>query len=54
MLDKIIDLNPELTKKELQDRLGIEFDNAVKRRVATKNDIEKIFRKYIDKFFENI
>ena len=52
MLDRIIDLNPELTKKELQDKLGLEFDKAVERRVATKLDIEKIFRKYINKFFE--
>ena len=52
MLDRIIDLNPELTKKELQEKLGAEFDLAVKRRVATKNDIEKIFRKYINKFLQ--
>ena len=52
MLDRIIDLNPELTKKELQDKLGLEFDKAKERRVATKNDIEKIFRKYIDKYLQ--
>ena len=52
MLDRIIDLNPELTKKELQDKLGAQFDKAVERRVATKSDIEKIFRKYINKFLE--
>ena len=52
MLDRIIDMNPELTKKELQDKLGAQFDKAVERRVATKNDIEKIFRKYINKYFE--
>ena len=52
MLDRIIDLNPELTKKELQEKLGLEFDKALVRRVATKSDIEKIFRKYIDKYFE--
>lgn len=50
MLDKIIDINPELTKKELQEKLGMEFEKAKERRVATKKDIEKIFRKYIDKF----
>lgn len=54
MLDRIIDLNPELTKKELQEKLGAEFDKAVERRVATKNDIEKIFRKYINRYFEAI
>ena len=52
MLDKIIDLNPELTKKELQDKLGFELEKAIQRRAATKSDIEKIFRKYINKFFE--
>lgn len=52
MLDRIIDLNPELTKKELQNKLGAQFDKAVERRVATKSDIEKIFRKYINKFLE--
>ena len=51
MIDKIIDMNPELTKKELQDRLGLEFDKAKERRAATKGDIEKIFRRYIDKYF---
>ena len=54
MLDRIIDLNPELTKKELQDKLGAQFDKSVERRVATKNDIEKIFRKYINKYLENV
>ncbi len=52
LLDKIIDLNPELTKKELQEKLGAEFDKAHQRRTAAKTDIEKIFRKYIDKFLE--
>ncbi len=52
MLDRIIDMNPELSKKELQDRLGVEFEKAKQRRVATKSDIEKIFRKYIDKYLE--
>lgn len=52
MLDRIIDMNPELTKKELQDKLGIEFDKAVERRAATKSDIEKIFRKYINKYLQ--
>ena len=52
MLDRIIDFSPELTKKELQDKLGAEFDKAVERRVATKKDIEKIFRKYIDRFLQ--
>ncbi len=50
MLDRIIDMNPELTKRELQEKLGVEFDKAVLRRAATKSDIEKIFRKYIDKY----
>ena len=52
LTDRIIDMNPELTKRELQDKLGVEFDRAVERRIATKNDIEKIFRKYIDKFLK--
>lgn len=52
MLDRIIDMNPELTKKELQDKLGMELDKAIERRIATKSDIEKIFRKYIDKYLQ--
>ena len=52
MLDRIIDMNPELTKKELQEKLGVEFEKAKARRIATKNDIEKIFRKFIDRFLE--
>ena len=54
MLDKIIDLNPELTKKELQEKLGLEFDKAIERRIATKNDIEKIFRKYLNRYLEKV
>ena len=54
MLDKIIDINPELTKKQLQDKLGVEFDKAKQRRMASKSDIEKIFRKYIDKYLEKV
>ena len=52
MLDKIIDMNPELSKKELQDKLGLEFDKVQQRRIAAKSDIEKIFRKYINKYLE--
>ena len=52
LLDKIIDMNPELTKKELQDKLGVEFDKAMQRKQATKKDIEKIFRKYLEKYLE--
>ena len=52
MLDKIISMNPELTKQELQDKLGLEFDKAKARKVASKADIERIFRKYIDRFLE--
>ena len=52
MLDKIISMNPELTKQELQDKLGLEFDKAKARKVASKVDIEKIFRKYIDRFLQ--
>ena len=52
MIDRIIDMNPELTKKELQDKLGLEYDKVKERRMITKADIEKIFRKYINKYFE--
>ena len=52
MLDRIIDLSPELSKKELLDKLGMEYDKAKERRLITKGDIEKIFRKYINKYFE--
>ena len=31
MLDRIIDLNPELTKKELQDKLAYEIKGILKR-----------------------
>ena len=54
MIDRIIDLNPELTKKELQDKLGVAFDKAIERRKVTKSDIEKIFRKFINKYFEMV
>lgn len=52
MLDRIIDLNPELTKKELQEKLGAEYDKVKETRAATKSDIEKLFRRYIDKFLQ--
>lgn len=54
MLDKIIDMNPELTKKQLQDKLGDKFEKVKKVRVASKKDIEKVFRKYIDRYFSKI
>ena len=54
MLDRILDMNPELTKKELQKKLGVAFDKAKQRRKATKIDIEKIFRKHIDKYLEGV
>ena len=51
MLDRIIDLNPDLTKKEIQEKLGLEYDRVKLKRIRTKKDIEKIFRKHIDKYF---
>ena len=54
MLDKMIDMNPELTKKQLQEKIGDQFEKAKEIRMASKKDIEKIFRKYIDKYFEKI
>ena len=54
MLDKIIDLNPELTKKQLQDRLGDKFEKIKKVRVTSKKDIEKVFRKYMDRYFSRV
>ena len=52
LLDRIVNMNPDLSKQELQDMLGVAFDKAKARRVASKADIERIFRKYIDKFFD--
>lgn len=54
MLDKIIDMNPDLTKRELQNKLGAQFDAVKIRRAASKIDIEKIFRKHIDKYLKQI
>lgn len=54
MLDKIIDLKPNLTKKQLQDKLGIKFDNKKKKVINSKVDIEKLFRKHIDKYLEKV
>ena len=54
MLDKIIDMNPELTKKQLQEKLGNQFEKVKETRMASKKDIEKIFRKYLDKYFNKI
>lgn len=54
MLDKIIDMNPELTKKQLQDKLGDKFEKVKRIRIASKKDIEKVFRKYMDRYFNKI
>lgn len=54
MLDKIIDINPDLTKKQLQDRLGQQYEKVKVKRVVSKQNIEQVFRKYIDKYFEKI
>lgn len=54
MLDKIIEMNPEMTKKQLQEKLGDKFDKVKEVRMASKKDIEKIFRKYMDKYFQKI
>ena len=54
MIDKIIDMKVDLSKKELLEKLGMAFDLAIERRKVSKNDIEKIFRKYINKYFEMV
>lgn len=54
MLDKLIDLNPDMTKKQLQEKIGDQFEKIKETRMASKKDIEKIFRKYLDKYFLRI
>lgn len=54
MLDKLIDLNPEMTKKQLQEKLGERFEKVKERRATSKKDIEDIFRKYIDKYLKQV
>ena len=54
MLDKIIDLNPELTKQQLQNKLGEKFDKIKTVKMSSKKDIEKIFRKYLDRYLDKI
>mgnify|MGYP004443190763 CR=1 FL=1 len=54
MLDKIMELNPNLTKQQLQDKIGDQYEKIKTVRTLSKKDIEKIFRKHMDKYFEKI
>lgn len=54
LLDKIIELNPDMTLQQLLDKLGRQFDYVKKVKFSSKKDIEKIFRKYLDKYLSQV
>ena len=54
MLDKIIEMNSNMSEKELKDLIGKRFDLSRAKSVATIAEIQKIFRKHIDKYLKGI
>lgn len=54
VIQKIIDLNASLTEEELKDMIGEQFTMVKYRNNATIEGISKVYRKYVDKYFNKI
>ena len=52
MLEKIIDLNMNLTEEELKQMIGDKFVIIKYRNIATIDEIQRIFKEHIDKYLE--
>lgn len=54
VIQKIIDLNASLTEDELKDMVGEQFTMVKYRNNATIDGIGKVYKKYIEKYFNKI
>lgn len=54
MLEKLIELNQELTEEELRKLLSSQFEVVKYKNLATLQEIQKIYKKHIDKYLEKI
>lgn len=52
MVEKIVQLNPELKLEELQEKIKRKYEVIKYRNLATTSEIQKIFKKNMDKFME--
>lgn len=54
MIEKLIDLNQDLTEEQLKDLLASKFEVVKYKNLATIQEIQNIFKKHIDKYEEKI
>lgn len=52
MLEQIVQLNPDMQLEELQEKIKRKYEVIKYRNLATTTEIQKIFKKNIDKFME--
>lgn len=52
LMEQIVNLNPNLSKEQLQDMIGEKYAVVKYRNMATIAGIQKIFKKYIDKYLD--
>jgi len=54
LMEQIVNLNPDLTKEQIQEMIGEKYAMLKFKNMATIAGIQKIFKKHIDKYLEKI
>ena len=54
IIEKLIDINPELTEEQLKNLLTSQFEVVKYKNLATIQEIQNIFKKHIDQYMETI
>ena len=54
MLDKMLDLDEEITEEQLQQMVAEKYEVIKYKKMAVLQDIQKIFKKYINQYEEMV
>lgn len=54
MLEKVVDMNADMTKKELQSMVGEKFAVIKYKNMVSMQDIQKIFTKHINNYLNKV
>ena len=54
LIEKILNLDGNITEEQLKNTIGEKFVKVKYKKIATMQDIQKIFKKHIDKYIEKV
>ena len=54
MIDKMLDMNTELTGQQLKQMIGNRYEVIKYKKLEVLREIQKIFKKHIDKYLEKV